>query len=155
MKLKQFFKTTDPGQTFALGFRLGQILKGGEVICLFGELGAGKTVLAKGLGKGLGVQDEITSPTFTLIQEYLVEEKGLTFVHMDLYRLRHWEEAEVIGVSDFFREDTVCLLEWPEIITELLPADRLEIIIEGSGDLERAITFIPKGRGKEWFFEEL
>jgi tRNA threonylcarbamoyladenosine biosynthesis protein TsaE len=140
MNMKQFLKTGCPEETFRLGKKIGQVLQGGEVLCLYGELGAGKTVLAKGLGQGLGVQEEITSPTFTLIQEYNIQSTGLQFIHMDLYRLRFAEEAEVIGVSDYFRDDCICLLEWPEIIRDILPDDRLEIRIEGSGDFPRSIT---------------
>lgn len=131
-----------PEQTYALGERLGQKLKGGEVICLYGELGAGKTVFAKGLGKGLGVQSEITSPTFTLIQEYLPDAKpDLKFIHMDLYRLQYEQEAETIGVFDYFQQDCVCLVEWPDLIENSLPEDRLEIKISGSGDLPRDILW--------------
>ena len=144
--MEQFLKTASSEETFLLGEKIGQNLKGGEVVCLYGELGAGKTVLAKGLGQGLGVKGEITSPTFTLIQEYNIETNGLQFIHMDLYRLRFPEEAEVIGVSDYFREDCICLLEWPGIIEDILPEDRLEIGIEGSGDLPRSIRLSYHGK---------
>ncbi|KUO65000.1 MAG: tRNA threonylcarbamoyladenosine biosynthesis protein TsaE [Gracilibacter sp. BRH_c7a] len=130
-----------PEETFILGERLGQKLEGGEVICLYGELGAGKTVFAKGLGKGIGVAEEITSPTFTLIQEYTSDlKKDIKFIHMDLYRLQYPEEAETIGVFDYFQEDCVCLMEWPELIADSIPADILEINIVGSGDLPREIS---------------
>ena len=133
--------SNSPEETFHLGERLGQKLKGGEVICLYGELGAGKTVFAKGLGKGLGVKEEITSPTFTLIQEYNSSLKnGLKLIHMDLYRLQYPEEAETIGVFDYFQEDYVCLMEWAELIADSLPSERLEIAIVGSGDLPREIS---------------
>jgi len=132
--------TNSAMETFRLGESLGKTLQGGEVICLYGELGAGKTVFAKGLAQGLGIQQEITSPTFTLIQEYPTKNQFL-FVHMDLYRLQQPEEAEVIGVMDYFRDDCICLLEWPEIIAAYLPDDRLEIHIEGSGDSPRSIHF--------------
>lgn len=91
------------------------------------------------MGQGLGVKEEITSPTFTLIQEYDIKDRQLQFIHMDLYRLQVLEEAEVIGVTDYFRDDCVCLLEWPEIITDLLPDDKIEIQLKGSGDLPRTI----------------
>ncbi|HHV63682.1 MAG TPA: tRNA (adenosine(37)-N6)-threonylcarbamoyltransferase complex ATPase subunit type 1 TsaE [Peptococcaceae bacterium] len=139
--MQTLYKTNSPQETFELGEKLAQNLKGGEVICLYGELGAGKTVFAKGLGKGLGLKEEITSPTFTLIQEYELEGQELKFVHMDLYRLQRPEEAEVIGVTDYFKEENICLIEWPEIIQDLLPEERIEISIEGSGELPREIVF--------------
>lgn len=143
--------STSPQETFDLGKKLGQTLRGGEIICLYGDLGAGKTVFAKGLGKGLGVEAEITSPTFTLIQEYECSTKGLQFIHIDLYRLAYPEEAEIIGVRDYFRDDCVCLLEWPEIIEDLLPPDHLQIKIEGSGDSPRVISFAPASRVQHFF----
>jgi len=136
--MKQVYRSTSAAETYSLGQKIAQKLNGGEVLCLYGPLGAGKTVLAKGLGQGLGVTEEITSPTFNLIQEYDLED-GLKFVHMDLYRLRHPEEAEVIGVTDYFRENYICLIEWPEIIEDYLPQDKLTIRIEGSGELPRTI----------------
>jgi len=136
--------TNSPEQTFSLAEELGKGLRGGEVICLSGELGAGKTVFARGLGWGLGIKEEITSPTFTLIHEYESLTAGLKFIHMDLYRLVYPEEAEILGVSDYFREDCICLIEWPEIIDDILPVDRLEIKIEGSGELPRTVT-LPEG----------
>jgi tRNA threonylcarbamoyladenosine biosynthesis protein TsaE len=122
-----------------LGKKLGQRLQGGEIICLYGDLGAGKTVFAKGLAQGFGVEDEITSPTFTLIQEYQSSKNGLKLIHMDLYRLTYPEEAEVIGVADYFQNDCVCLLEWPEIVEDILPKERLEVRIKGNGDSPRTI----------------
>lgn len=141
--MERILKTVCAEETFRLGKKIGESLKGGEVICLYGELGAGKTVFAKGLGQGLGIEEEITSPTFTMIQEYAIhtntQGSPFQFVHMDLYRLHHPEEAEVIGVTDYFREDSICLLEWPEIIHDLLPEDKLDIWIEGNGELPRSI----------------
>lgn len=137
--MEQSIKTLNAQETFNLGEKIGKSLKGGDVVCLYGELGAGKTVLAKGIGQGLGVKEEITSPTFTLIQEYTIENSEIKFIHMDLYRLQYPEEAEVIGVTDYFGDDYVCLLEWPEIISNLLPEDRMEIRIDGSGELPRSI----------------
>jgi len=136
--MKQAYRSTSAAETYSLGQKIAQKLNGGEVLCLYGPLGAGKTVLAKGLGQGLGIAEEITSPTFNLIQEYDLED-GLKFVHMDLYRLRHPEEAEVIGVTDYFRENYICLIEWPQIIEDYLPQDKLTIRIEGSGELPRTI----------------
>ena len=131
-----------PEETFEIAESLGRQLHGGEIICLYGDLGAGKTVFAKGLGKGLGIDEEITSPTFTLIQEYnSLLRDNLRLIHMDLYRLKHPEEAETIGVFDYFQDDCVCLIEWPELIVDSIPAERLDITIVGSGDQPRRITF--------------
>lgn len=125
------------------GKRLGEVLQGGDVICLKGDLGAGKTAFAQGIGEALDITEAMTSPTFTLMQEYSVRVSGqLTrLIHMDLYRLRHPEEVEVIGVEDAFQSDTICLIEWPEIAEDYLPNNTLEVHIQGSGDEVRTLTF--------------
>ena len=133
-------------QTRELGKQLGGCLRGGDVVALIGDLGAGKTAFAQGVGEAFCVEGPMTSPTFTLIHEYLGKIKGteVRLVHMDLYRLEHPEEAEVIGVEDAFQEDTVCLIEWPEIIEDFLPEDRLIVEILGSGEQPREIIFRAK-----------
>ena len=130
-------------QTRACGKQLGERLQGGDVVALVGDLGAGKTAFAQGIGEAFCVNGPMTSPTFTLIHEYLGRMNGtdVRLVHMDLYRLQHPEEAEVIGVEDAFQEDTVCLIEWPEIINRYLPDDRLIVEILGSGEQPRKIIF--------------
>lgn len=129
--------------TLNLGKRLGRILKGGDIICLKGDLGAGKTVLAKGMGEALGIVEAMTSPTFTFMQEYhgFAQGEPIRLIHMDLYRLKHPEEVEVIGVEDAFQENSICLIEWPEIARDYLPGDSLELCIEGSGEEPRKISF--------------
>ncbi|HZK55071.1 MAG TPA: tRNA (adenosine(37)-N6)-threonylcarbamoyltransferase complex ATPase subunit type 1 TsaE [Desulfosporosinus sp.] len=138
-------------QTREWGKQLGRCLRGGDVVALFGELGAGKTAFAQGVGEAFGVKGPMTSPTFTLIHEYMGRMKGteVRLVHMDLYRLQHREEAEVIGVEDAFLEDTVCLIEWPEIIEDYLPEDRLSVEIVGSGEQPREIIFRADEHGWE------
>jgi len=133
-------------QTRAWGKQLGEHLRGGDVVALIGDMGAGKTAFAQGVGEALGVKGPMTSPTFTLIHEYGGQIKGtaVRLVHMDLYRLQHPEEAEVIGVEDAFQEDAVCLIEWPEIIEDYLPDDRLSVEILGSGEQPREISFRAK-----------
>ncbi|EHQ87770.1 tRNA (adenosine(37)-N6)-threonylcarbamoyltransferase complex ATPase subunit type 1 TsaE [Desulfosporosinus youngiae] len=130
-------------QTRELGKRLGECLRGGDVVALIGDLGAGKTAFAQGIGEGLGVAGPMTSPTFTLIHEYkgYADESQIRLIHMDLYRLRHPEEAEIIGIEDAFVDDAVCLIEWPEIAKDYLPDDRLSVEIQGSGDMPREIIF--------------
>jgi len=136
--------------TLNLGKQLGRILKGGDIICLIGDLGAGKTVLAKGIGEALGIEEPMTSPTFTFMQEYSGFAQGvpIRLIHMDLYRLKHPEEVEVIGVEDAFQEDSICLIEWPEIARDYLPEDRLEVWLEGSGEEPRNLTF--QSSSKAW-----
>ncbi|TGE38290.1 tRNA (adenosine(37)-N6)-threonylcarbamoyltransferase complex ATPase subunit type 1 TsaE [Desulfosporosinus fructosivorans] len=137
-------------QTQKLGKQLGGCLRGGDVVALIGDLGAGKTAFAQGVGEAFCVKGPMTSPTFTLIHEYLGQIEGteVRLVHMDLYRLQHPEEAEVIGVEDAFQENAVCLIEWPEIIEDYLPDDRLIVEISGSGEQPREIIF--RAKGFEW-----
>lgn len=136
------FASSSAEDTQAFGFELGKRLRGGDVVCLIGDLGAGKTALAQGIGRALGVQDSLSSPTFTLMHQYPVQVDGeeLTLVHFDLYRLRQPEEAEIIGLAEMIQENSICLVEWPEIGEDLLPEDRLNVRIVGSGDLERNLT---------------
>jgi len=129
------WESASPEQTLAWGKLLSRLLRPGDLLCLYGELGAGKTLLAQGIGRAWGVTDPITSPTFTMIQEY--RDQG--FVHMDLYRLRRAEEAEGIGVWDFLQADQLVVIEWPEILEEALPAERIEVRLNGSGDQARRI----------------
>ena len=133
-------------QTQEWGKQLGFRLRGGDVVALIGDLGAGKTAFAQGVGEALGVIGPMTSPTFTLIHEYIAQLKGtqVRLIHMDLYRLQRPEEAEVIGVEDSFVEDTVCLIEWPAIAGDYLPEDRLNVEIIGSGEQPREIIFRAK-----------
>ncbi|WP_041276249.1 tRNA (adenosine(37)-N6)-threonylcarbamoyltransferase complex ATPase subunit type 1 TsaE [Desulfosporosinus acidiphilus] len=130
-------------QTRNWGKCLGERLLPGDVLALIGDLGAGKTALAQGIGEGLGVTGPMTSPTFTLIHEYegQCQGKKIRLVHMDLYRLQHPQEAEVIGVEESFTEDAICLIEWPEIAEDYLPENRLDIKILGSGEQPREIIF--------------
>lgn len=138
-------RSLEAGQTRMWGTRLGERLQGGDVVALRGDLGAGKTAFAQGVGEALGVTGPMTSPTFTLRHEYCGTFRGTgvktRLVHMDLYRLRHPEEVEVIGIEDALAEDSVCLIEWPEIAEDYLPEDCLEVEILGSGESPREIIF--------------
>ena len=117
----------------------------GMVICLYGELGSGKTVFAKGFAKALGITDTITSPTFSLVKEYLDGEMPL--FHMDVYRLD--ESNEEFGLDDYLNQDGVCLIEWPEMIESQLPEERLDIKIKIVDDETRVLVFTPYGEKYE------
>jgi tRNA threonylcarbamoyladenosine biosynthesis protein TsaE len=123
--------------TFQLGYRLGSLLCKGDVVCLTGDLGAGKTTLSKAIAKGLGVEEDVTSPTFTLIHEYVGR---LPLYHFDVYRIRKVEEMEELGYEEYFYGDGVCLIEWASLIEDLIPTEHLWIHInKGDGDQNRGI----------------
>lgn len=114
--------------TFELGRRMGERAQAGEIYLLHGDLGVGKTVFTKGFARGLGVLEPVTSPTFTLIQEY--EEGRLPFYHFDVYRIGDVEEMYDIGYEGYFFGEGVCLIEWASLIEEILPDDCKNIVIE-------------------------
>ncbi len=126
----------DPASTSALGVALGAVARPGDLICLWGDLGAGKTHLAKAIGLGLGVTATITSPSFILMAEY---DGRLPLFHVDLYRLADAADALAGGLIDDRQSAGLTLVEWPERLFEALPADRLDVLIDGSGDEPRAI----------------
>lgn len=131
-------------ETKNLGKKLAQKFHGGDIICLYGDLGAGKTTLVKGIAEGLRIEEEITSPTFTLMNIYKgSKEQGARnkLVHIDTYRLKNEEELLEIGVEDYLgKPDTVCIIEWPEKIENLLRnKKKIEIKIEHKNNQERVI----------------
>lgn len=123
--------------TFALGQKIGEHAKPGQVYTLLGDLGVGKTVFTQGMAEGLGITEAISSPTFTIIQEY--DEGRLPFYHFDVYRIGDIEEMEEIGYDDYFFGQGVCMIEWANLIEELLPQDCIEIKIEK--DLEKGFDY--------------
>lgn len=129
----------DPAATSALGRSMGALAQAGDLVCLWGELGAGKTHLAKAFGAGLGVTDTITSPSFILMAEY---EGRLPLFHIDPYRLASAEDALAGGLIDERQSTGVTLVEWPERLGDALPLDRLDVRIDGTGDEPRTITLI-------------
>lgn len=114
--------------TYQLGVSLGKNAKSGEIYCLNGDLGVGKTVFTQGFAKGFGVKEHVNSPTFTIVQEY--EGSHLPFYHFDVYRIVDVEEMEEIGYEDYFYGKGVCLIEWAELIGEILPEKRTIITIK-------------------------
>jgi tRNA threonylcarbamoyladenosine biosynthesis protein TsaE len=129
--------TTSAAQTRSLGSRLAAVAEAGDLVCLWGELGAGKTQLAKGFGLGLGIDDTITSPTFVLMTEYVGR---LPLFHLDLYRLGGAADAVAGGLLDERQAEGVTIVEWPDRMSGVLPTGRLDVVIDGSGDEPRSIT---------------
>ncbi len=125
-----------PEETFAIGKQLGEKCTPGAVICLDGDLGVGKTVFVKGVAKGLGVNEPVSSPTFTIVQEY---EGRLPFYHFDVYRIEEPEEMDEIGYEDYFYGNGVCLIEWASQIEECLPKQAVRMTIEK--DLSKGLSY--------------
>ena len=115
------------------------------VICLTGDLGSGKTVFTKGFAQALEVKEEVTSPTFNIIKEYLDGEMEL--YHMDVYRVE--DNYESVGIEDYFKRDGVSIIEWADMISDILPEERLDINIAIAGENSRVITLIPHGEKYE------
>ncbi len=146
-------KLKDIKQTELFGQRLGRLLEKGDVVCLNGDLGAGKTTLSKSIGEGLEVEDYITSPTFAIMNQY---NGRIPLYHFDVYRLEGWHQLEDIGAEDYFYGNGVCLIEWAETIQEYLPKDRLEIRLSfGINEGERALMLRAFGSRFEKLLEEL
>lgn len=124
----KIIETCSPEETFEAGRRLGEKAKAGEIYCLNGELGVGKTVFTQGFAKGLGIEENVSSPTFTILQQY--DEGRLPLYHFDVYRIGDVEEMDEIGYEDCFYGEGVCLIEWASLIRELLPGHFTEICIE-------------------------
>ena len=130
-------ETFSEKETRALGEELGRQAVPGSLYTLTGDLGAGKTVFTQGFARGLGITEHVNSPTFTIVQEY--DGGRLPFYHFDVYRIGDLEEMDEIGYEDYFYGDGVCLIEWAELIEELLPLKRTAIRIEK--DLEKGFDY--------------
>ena len=139
-----------PEATRAFAANLASVAAPGDMLCLWGDLGAGKTVFAKGFGAGLGVRDTISSPSFVLMGEYAGR---LPLFHIDLYRLADASDALSGGLIDDRQSGGVTLIEWPDRLGPALPAERLDVIIDGSGDEPRSITVRAYGPGPRRYLE--
>lgn len=121
----------------ALGERLGKLLRPGDIIALFGDLGAGKTVLTKGIAAGLGVEADVHSPTFTLIHEHLGD---TPLYHVDLYRLSNEDEVQMLGIDEYLYGNGVTVIEWADRMPHLLPPERIDITLSIDGGERREIA---------------
>lgn len=133
----QVWETHCPQETFSIGQQLGREAASGQVYTLIGDLGVGKTVFTQGVAAGLGISGPVNSPTFTIMQIY--EEGRLPFYHFDVYRIGDVEEMDEIGYEDYFYGDGVCLIEWADLIREILPQRYYRITIKK--DLEKGFDY--------------
>ncbi len=137
MKTETIYESHRPEDTFAIGEKIGREAAPGLLCTLTGDLGAGKTVLTQGIARGLGILETVNSPTFTIAQVY--EGGRLPLYHLDVYRIGDISEMEEIGYEDYFYGNGVCIVEWADLIAELLPAERLRITIEK--ELEKGFDY--------------
>jgi tRNA threonylcarbamoyladenosine biosynthesis protein TsaE len=126
-------------QTQQLGALLAPLLRAGDVVCLEGSLGAGKTCLTQGIGRGLGVSVPMTSPTFVIVHEYALPSRTFRLYHIDLYRIQSTAEACATGLEDYFFGDGICVIEWADRIVDILPGDRLWITLRYVSDSQRSV----------------
>ena len=122
------YETNSPEETRALGKKIGALAGPGDVYTLVGDLGVGKTVFTQGIAEGLGITEPVSSPTFTIVQIY--EEGRLPFYHFDVYRIGDLEEMDEIGYADYFYGQGLCMIEWANLIEEILPEKRYDVTIE-------------------------
>lgn len=140
------FISRSPEQTRRVGARLGQLLRGGEVICLQGPLGAGKTVLAQGIGRGWGATTTLASPSFVLIREHRRPAGDQVLLHIDFYRLEDPQEVLGLGLDDWLGDaDVVALIEWPERAAPFLPPERMWVRLEFADTDRRRLLFTADG----------
>lgn len=130
-------ETNSPQETKELGKKMAERAKTGDVFTLVGDLGVGKTVFTQGIAEGLGIDEPVNSPTFTIVQEY--ESGRMPFYHFDVYRIGDPEEMDEIGFDDYIYGDGLCLIEWADLIEEILPEKRVAIRIEK--DLEKGFDY--------------
>ena len=134
MKVIESFSDKD---TYNIGYELGKCAKKGQIFCLDGDLGVGKTVFTKGFAKGLGIEDDINSPTFTIVLEY--HTGRLPFYHFDVYRIGSVYEMDDLGYEEYFFGDGVCLVEWATIIEEIIPENAVKVCI--AKDLDKGFDY--------------
>lgn len=130
-------ETHNSKETYEIGFNMGKSAKAGDVYCLDGDLGVGKTVFTQGFAKGLGINEPINSPTFTIVQEY--HEGRLPLYHFDVYRIGDITEMDEIGYEEYFYSEGVCLIEWGNLISEIMPENATYITI--SKDLSKGFDY--------------
>lgn len=148
------YLSTSAKNTADLGKTLAKVLKSGDVLCLFGELGSGKTVMTKGIAQGLKIKkQDVHSPTFTLMNIY--PGPKIPLYHFDLYRIERIKEIQAIGYEDFFYGQGITVVEWADRLGRLLPKEHLAVKIDHKGDDERLVTVTGKGKRFQDFVRNL
>lgn len=135
--LEKIYETYSPEETHQLGQKIGAMASPGDVYTLVGDLGVGKTVFTQGIAEGLNITEPICSPTFTIVQVY--EEGRMPFYHFDVYRIGDIEEMDEIGYEDYFYGEGLCMIEWANLIEEILPEKRFDVTIEK--DLDKGFDY--------------
>jgi tRNA threonylcarbamoyladenosine biosynthesis protein TsaE len=135
-----------PDQTLRLGIRLGKLLKPKMLLCLAGDMGAGKTVLTSGIGQGWGAIERVTSPTFTLVHEHRRAADKSKLYHLDCYRLKGSSDLESIGFDEILDSNGIVIVEWPERILDALPKERLWLEMKVVDDTRRNISIEAEGK---------
>ncbi len=138
--------TSSTDETLALAATVGEVLRPGDVVSLVGDLGAGKTVFARGVARALGITEPVQSPSFTIVREY---DGRVPLVHVDVYRIDTFQELHDLGFEELVRDDAVTLVEWGDVIDGMLPADHLDVrLAAGADDDERVVEI--EGHGRSW-----
>ena len=148
MAIERIVKTEE--DMLALGSKIAERMDRHGFVALYGDLGAGKTVFARGVARAFGI-DHVSSPTFTIVCEYPTEPK---LYHFDAYRLSDADELYAIGFADYLGEDALILMEWANLVASALPKERLDVAISGSGMEERTVVIEPHGARMEELFHE-
>lgn len=131
------YSSLSPQDTFECAKQMGENARAGDVVCLIGNLGVGKTLFSQGFARGMGIEENVNSPTFTIVQEY--RDGKLPLYHFDVYRIEDSEEMEEVGFNDMIYGDGVCLIEWADMIEDILPEHYKKVVIEK--DLEKGFDF--------------
>lgn len=146
------FVTNTVDETIDIGIKLGKALRPGDVVCLDGDLGSGKTHLTKGIALGLGIRDHITSPTFNIVNEY---DGRLKFYHFDVYRVNDPDEIAAIGFDEYIFSDAASVIEWADYIRELIPEEHIQIQITKESETRRNISIQWFGKRYDYLKEAL
>lgn len=138
--------SNSPEQTKRLGIRLGRLLQAGDIICLSGDMGAGKTVFSSGIGQGWGTRYKVTSPTYNLVHQHTRAQDNTTLYHLDCYRMQGIQEIDTIGFDDMLENKGVIVIEWADRILDAIPNDHLWVDLRAVDETRRNFILDPTGK---------